>query len=86
VQDSNRPYLDAWLRRTRRLLAKSGRLSELAIILSKQEGGDRFKWEQDLRAILFDDANPSLDLVTAIDAILATPSQQSGGDQSPSLI
>ncbi|MFC7339236.1 hypothetical protein ACFQY0_18730 [Haloferula chungangensis] len=67
------PYLIAWLRRTRKQLAKSGRLSETALILSQKEGGHPSTWSTELRAILEGDVIPSLDLITMIDSILARP-------------
>lgn len=66
-------YLSVWLRRTRRQLAPSGRLSELALILSRSLGESHEAWASRLRAILEGEHTPSLDLVTEIDAILARP-------------
>jgi hypothetical protein len=71
-----RPYLTAWLRRTRKQLATSGRLSETALILSQTEGRTPSEWASDLRDILEGDTIPSLDLVTKIDSILAKPKAQ----------
>jgi len=71
-----RPYLTAWLRRTRKQLATSGRLSETALILSQMEGRSPAEWSSELRDILEGDAIPSLDLVTTIDSILAKPKAQ----------
>lgn len=71
-----RPYLTAWLRRTRKQLATSGRLSETALILSQNEGSTPAYWSTELRAILEGDTIPSLDLVTMIDSILAKPKLQ----------
>lgn len=68
-----RPYLTAWLRRTRKQLATSGRLSETALILSQLEGRSPSDWASDLRDILEGDTIPSLDLVMTIDSILAKP-------------
>lgn len=69
----SQPYLETWLRRTRRQLATSGRLSELSLILARREGGEPSTWERQLRAILLGEAVPTLDLVTTIDASLAAP-------------
>ena len=66
-----RPYLATWLRRTRKQLAVSGRLSEVALILSQREGRSPSDWSSELRSILEGDTTPSLDLVTTIDTILA---------------
>ncbi len=69
----DRPYLESWLRRTRKQLAASGRLSELALILSREEGNTPGHWSGYLREVLEEEATPSLDLLTRIDAILAKP-------------
>lgn len=67
----DRPYLRNWLRRTRRQLAPSGRLSELTLILADRLGRSPNEWQRELRSILDGDTEPSLDLVTAVDAILS---------------
>jgi len=66
-----RPYLDAWLKRTRRQLAPSGRLSEAALILAREEGGSHDSWRLRLRQFLDGVEIPSLELLTRIDALLA---------------
>jgi hypothetical protein len=66
-----RPYFEAWLKRTRRHLAPSGRLSEAALILSREEGGSESTWRQQLRALLEGDELPSIDLLTRIDSLLS---------------
>ncbi|MFD0895612.1 hypothetical protein KBB96_19230 [Luteolibacter ambystomatis] len=66
-----RPYLDAWLKRTRRQLAPSGRLSEAALILAREEGGSHDSWRLRLRQFLDGAETPSLELLTRIDALLA---------------
>ncbi len=62
-----------WLRRTRRQLAPSGRLSEAALILSQREGGTPEWHAERLRAILDEKLVPSLDELTTIDRLLARP-------------
>jgi hypothetical protein len=69
----DRRYLTNWLRRTRRQLAPSGRLSEVALILSQREGGSAEWQAARLRSILEGDVIPSLDELTAIDHVLARP-------------
>lgn len=69
----DRPYLENWLRRTRKQLAASGRLSELALILSREEGNTPGHWSSFLREVLEEEVAPSLDLLTKIDALLAKP-------------
>lgn len=69
----DRPFLASWLRRTRKHLAPSGRLSELALILSQREGGTPGHWTQWLRGVLEQEITPSLDELTTIDLILAKP-------------
>jgi hypothetical protein len=70
---ADRPYLEAWLRRTRRLLAPSGRLSELALRLSREDGGTEQAWRDRLRMILEGGEIPSFELLTRIESLLAGP-------------
>jgi hypothetical protein len=67
----DRPYLTAWLRRSSRELAKSGRLTETAMILAQTEGGSVNEWRRQLRQFLEGGERPSLDLLTKFDLILA---------------
>ena len=72
---ADRPYFDTWLKRTRKQLAVSGRLSQTALLLSQQEGGTMESWVERLRSLLDGHEVPSLDLLTRIDTILShTPS------------
>lgn len=73
--NSERPYFDAWLRRTRRQFAVSGRLTQTATALSADEGGSVAEWSTRLRVLLEGDEIPSLDLLTRIDALLAGPTK-----------
>ncbi len=69
----DRRHLAHWLRRTRRQLAPSGRLSEIALILSRREGGHQEWHAARLRSVLDGEVVPTLDELTAIDLILARP-------------
>jgi hypothetical protein len=80
-----RPYLESWLRRARKQLAASGRLSELALILARQEGGTAEHWSALVRGILDEQATPSLDLLTRIDAVLAKPVERPTASEQPGL-
>jgi len=72
---NDRPYFDAWLRRTGRQFAVSGRLSQTAIALAASEGGSADEWRNRLRVLLDGGEMPSLDLLTRIDALLAGPAK-----------
>lgn len=74
----DRPYLESWLRRTRKQLAGSGRLTEAALILSREEGNTPAHWGAFLRGVLDEEIVPSLDLLTRIDALLARPAPATG--------
>ncbi|GAA5483051.1 hypothetical protein [Haloferula sargassicola] len=76
----DRPFLAAWLRRTRKQLAPSGRLSELALILSRKEGGTPGLWSDWLRRVLDEEISPTLDELTAIDLLLARPKPAAAPD------
>ena len=71
---TDRPYFDAWLRRTRRQFAHSGRLTQTAMALAAEDGTSVAQWRTRLRTLLEGDEVPSLDLLTRIDALLAGPS------------
>ncbi len=73
---SDRPYFEAWLRRTGRQFAASGRLTQIAVALSAIEGGTVEEWRKRLRGLLEGGTVPSLDLLTRIDALLARPSRR----------
>lgn len=81
----DRPYLETWLRRTRKQLAASGRLSEIALILSRDDGNTAAHWSTYLREVLEEEVTPSLDLLTRIDAILAKPVKRSQAPEEPDL-
>jgi hypothetical protein len=76
VSAEKKPYLEAWLRRTGRELSASGRLSEVALILSRKKGGDTGVWTERLRRILGREEDPGFELLTEIDAILARPGRR----------
>lgn len=73
--NNDRPYFDAWLRRTGRQFAVSGRLSQTAMALAASEGGSADEWRTRLRVLLEGSEMPSLDLLTRIDALLAGPAK-----------
>lgn len=81
----DRPYLETWLRRTRKQLATSGRLSEIALILSREEGNTAAHWSSYLREVLEEETTPSLDLLTRIDAMLAQPVKNRQTEDEPGL-
>lgn len=68
-----RPYLEAWLRRTGKILSASGRLSQIAAVLAAEDGTSTEEWRARLRGILDGENSPSADLLTRIDAKLAAP-------------
>ncbi|MEO5915998.1 MAG: hypothetical protein ABIS50_17315 [Luteolibacter sp.] len=73
---TDRPYFDAWLRRTGRQFAVSGRLTQTAAALSATEGGTVEEWRSRLRTVLEGGEEPSLDLLVRIDTLLAGPSRK----------
>ncbi|RYD47026.1 MAG: hypothetical protein EOP85_06255 [Verrucomicrobiaceae bacterium] len=82
----DRPYFDAWLRRTGRQFAVSGRLTETAMALAASEGGTVEEWRARLRVLMEGNEIPSLDLLMRIDMLLAGPSRdRSAEDQQGSL-
>jgi hypothetical protein len=68
---ADKPYFNAWLSRTRKQFAVSGRLSQTAFVLAQGEGGTAESWSIRLREILDGKESPSIDLLTRIDSILS---------------
>ena len=83
---NDRPYFEAWLRRTGKQFAVSGRLTQTAMVLAAEEGGTVDEWRIRLRSLLEEKEVPSIELLTRIDALLAGPSRKRAGhDSQPSL-
>lgn len=78
----DRPYFDAWLRRTSRRFAVSGRLSQTALVLSRENGGTADEWRDRLRTLMDGGEAPSLELLTRIDALLTGPPPDRAHDES----
>ena len=79
---NDRPYFEAWLRRTSKQFAVSGRLSQTAMLLAAQDGGTMEEWRTRLRVLLEGNEVPSLDLLTKIDVLLAGPSKRRVKDEA----
>lgn len=71
----SKPYLDAWLKRTGKALAGSGKLSELAIILSADDHADHEAWRSRLQRILARQEEPCFELLMKVDSVLAKPAK-----------
>ena len=82
----DRPYFEAWLRRTGRQFSVSGRLTQVAMVLAAEEGGTVDEWRAKLRTLLENKEVPSLDMLTRIDALLAGPSKSSGDPKAQGLL
>jgi hypothetical protein len=78
---ANRPYFQAWLGRTRRQFAVSGRLSQTAVMLAQEDGDSVENWTSRLRKLLDGSEPPSLDLLTRIDTILSGTVSKPGNDE-----
>jgi hypothetical protein len=76
TQNADKPYFEAWLRRTGKQLAISGRLTQTAAVLATEDGGSIHSWRTRLRVLLEGRETPSLDLLTRIDALLAGPTKR----------
>lgn len=82
----DRPYFNAWLRRTSRRFAVSGQLSQTALVLARENGGTPDEWYNRLRTLLDGGEVPSLELLTRIDALLTgTPPVHTEDDGQGSL-
>lgn len=82
----DRPYFEAWLRRTKRQFAVSGRLTQTATLLAAQGDGTTEEWSARLRTMMSGREMPSIELLTRIDALLAgTSKTPANADSQPSL-
>ena len=86
----DRPYVQAWLKRVERQLRGSGRISQIALTLSRKRGGEADDWSRDLRDILEGKLQPGADLIADIDQIMAKPgisnsASSDGGDSQGQL-
>jgi hypothetical protein len=84
--ESDRPYLEAWLRRTGRQLAISGRLTQVAWTLAAEQGGTVEEWRTQLRILLDGGWLPSLELLTRIDKLLAGVSKAKRDESQQALL
>lgn len=62
-----------WLKRLRRELAASGRRSQLAWQLSRQDGQTSAEWGRRLQQITSGEARPDPDLILRLENLLARP-------------
>jgi hypothetical protein len=78
------PYFDTWLRRTRKQLTASGRLSQVAAVLAVQDGTlTAREWEENLRAMLEGQFTPGMDVLVRIDGVLAGSPKADDGTIPP---
>ncbi len=82
----DRPYFEAWLRRTGRQFAISGRLSQTAVILAAENGGTPEEWRSRLRTLMEGHEIPSLDLLMRIDTLLSGTSAARADDDGQDLL
>lgn len=76
----------AWLRRTRRRLATSGGVSQAAVRLAAETGGDSRQWRERLEALLAGAEPPTIDMITRIDSLLAKPVPQAGENPAQEML
>ncbi|MBK1882155.1 hypothetical protein JIN85_07005 [Luteolibacter pohnpeiensis] len=65
------PFLDAWVRRTRKQFSGSGMISQAAHIFAREEGGDVDVWRRRLRSILNGRQAPTLEVLARLDKLAA---------------
>lgn len=86
LPNPERRFLANWLRRTRKQLAPSGRLSEISLLLAQREGNTPVYWSKWLRLVLEEELVPTIDELTSIDAILAKPKAPKVTQEEPMLL
>ena len=73
LQPTNRPFIQAWLKRVDRQLRGSGHISQIAYTLSQIRGGEADEWSRQIRQIILAQQVPDPELIADIDQILAHP-------------
>lgn len=86
ISKADKPYFDAWLRRTGKQFAISGRLTQTATVLAIEDGSSIQSWIARLRILLEGKETPSLDLLTRIDALLAGPTKRKAVEDCQELL
>ena len=79
-------YFTKWLPRARRLLAPSGRLTELAHTLSAKDQIPAEDWRTRLRRVLDGHEQPDTDLVFEVERFVARPLPERTPDQTEEFI
>jgi hypothetical protein len=83
----SRPFLETWLRRTRKQLSGSGRITELAWIMARKDPQfSQDGWRVKLQSIFQGAEEPSLELLTRIDTLLAKPAKKQDSGKSDALL
>jgi hypothetical protein len=67
-------YFEAWLKRIRKEFAESGRLSEIALILSKEGERSIGEWRTILQRLIEGHESPDLELLTRLDSLVCRSS------------
>ncbi|MGJ8725767.1 MAG: hypothetical protein ACSHYB_14500 [Roseibacillus sp.] len=75
-------YFTKWLPRARRLLAPSGRLTELAHTLSAKDQIPAEDWRTRLRRVLDGHEQPDTDLVFEVERFVARPIPERNVEQT----
>ena len=65
------PFMEAWLRRTRKKFSGSGRISQAALIFSQEEGETQEIWQRRLRSILNGRQAPTVEVLARLDKLAA---------------
>jgi hypothetical protein len=78
-------YFEKWLPRARRLLAPSGRLTELAQTLAAKDAITAEDWHSRLRRVLDGQEQPDTDIVFEVERFLARPAAEKIPEQTPEL-
>ncbi len=79
-------YFTKWLPRARRLLAPSGRLTELAHTLSAKDQIPAEDWHSRLRRVLDGHEHPDTDLVFEVERFVAPPAPEKINEQTEEFI
>ena len=82
----DRRYVEVWLRRTRKELAVSGKISELVFRLQQQASSQQHNWSVKLHQLLNGEWEPNMDELIHLDGLLTKRKTPTSRAESPLLL
>jgi hypothetical protein len=85
-EKKDRRYVEVWLRRARKELAVSGKISELVYRLQQQATSQHDDWSTKLHQLLDGEWEPNMDELIRLDGLLSSHKAPRVSEESPLLL